>query len=151
MVMAKRTVFITIASPLGDLIWVRGVVLKTKYGLVGMMGLEIKKAMLDREKNIYQIALRGELDAHTFEDLQSELEALIDKDVINIVLDMNGVEYVSSAGLGVIAANHANVTGAGGGLYLFGVSKDIYEVFKTMGLSDMLNIVNTREDALSKF
>ena len=116
-----------------------------------MMGLEIKKTMLDREKNIFQIALRGELDAHTFEDLQFELESLIDKDVVNIILDMNGVEYVSSAGLGVIAANHANVMGSGGGLYLYGVSKDILEVFKTMGLSEMLNIVPSREVALSKF
>ena len=116
-----------------------------------MMGLDIKKNLLDREKNIYQIVLRGELDAHTFEDLQFELEGLIDKDVNNIIIDMHGVEYVSSACLGVIAANHATVAGSGGGLYLFGVSKDIYEVFKTMGLSDMLNIVDTRADAVARF
>ena len=115
-----------------------------------MMGLDIKKTVLDREKNIYQFVLRGELDAHTFEDFQFELEALIDKDVSRIVIDMTGVEYVSSAGMGVIAANHAAVTGAGGGLFLFGVSKNIYEVFKTMGLSDMLNIVNTQADAIRR-
>ena len=86
------------------------------------------------------IAPCGKIDHVTvgeFEEKMSELGTHND----SLVLDMNDVEYVSSAALRAILNANDQVSEKGGSLTLRNVNKKIMEIFNITGFADYLNIV----------
>ena len=59
--------------------------------------------------------------------------------ISKIILDMSGLEYMSSAGIRQIIATHKRMDGA---LTLKNVPSVIMDVFNTLGLAGKLNIVS---------
>ncbi|CAN7584485.1 STAS domain-containing protein [Pseudoxanthomonas sp. LjRoot143] len=43
--------------------------------------------------------LRGRLDTHTYEDLDEALAPLLNRQLHSLVLDLSGLDYISSAGI----------------------------------------------------
>ena len=85
-------------------------------------------------------APEGKIDHVTvgeFEEKMSELGTHND----SLVLDMNDVEYVSSAALRAILNANDQVSEKGGSLTLRNVNKKIMEIFNITGFADYLNIV----------
>ncbi|MDM7940332.1 MAG: STAS domain-containing protein [Methanothrix sp.] len=58
--------------------------------------MEISQTIIN---NVPVVAVSGRIDATTSPDLESVLNNLIDQKRTEIVLDLGGVEYVSSVGL----------------------------------------------------
>ncbi|MBT8135550.1 MAG: STAS domain-containing protein [Gammaproteobacteria bacterium] len=56
------------------------------------------------------------------------------------VLDMGQLEYISSAGLGVLLRTHKRLMGAGEGLRLVNVSKHINDIFMYSGFDKLFSI-----------
>jgi anti-anti-sigma factor len=88
------------------------------------------------------VVINGFVDAHTYEELQDEITDLLDNnpDLANLVLELSNVEYMSSAGIGVVVNFHGELSGRGGALMLVSPQPAVREVFDTFGLSDMLTI-----------
>jgi len=95
------------------------------------------------------VVINGFVDAHTYEELQDEITDLLDQnpDIGNLVIDLSNVEYMSSAGIGVVVNFHGELTGRGGALMLASPQPAVKEVFDTFGLSDMLTIFPSISDA----
>ena len=53
------------------------------------------------DKGVVLVTINGYLDAHTFERLEQTIAELFNKNQYNMVVDLSGVEYISSAGAGV--------------------------------------------------
>lgn len=90
------------------------------------------------EGNTLSVSLEGRLDTMT----APELEAAIKDDLNNVeaaVLDLKGLEYVSSAGLRVILTVHKALAGKNG-LTVKNPNETVSEVFEVTGFSDILNI-----------
>ena len=86
------------------------------------------------------IAPCGKIDHVTvgeFEEKMSELGTHND----SLVLDMNDVEYVSSAALRAILNANDQMSEKGGSLTLKNVNKKVMEIFNITGFADYLNIV----------
>ena len=84
------------------------------------------------------IALEGRLDTMT----APELEAAVKDELASVdsaVLDLAGLEYVSSAGLRVILSMHKALASKGG-LTVKNPNETVSEVFEVTGFSDILNI-----------
>ena len=96
------------------------------------MSLKIKK------KNTETLALVGRLDTVTAPELEAEISAILPT-VESLVLDMEKLEYISSAGLRVILKTQKALTQKAG-LKLINVSDDVREVFDITGFSDFLTI-----------
>ena len=64
------------------------------------MTLETK--VTKKENFYYSVELTGVIDTDTSPQLKAELTEIIDEKTNVVVLDMAGVDYVSSAGLGLI-------------------------------------------------
>jgi anti-anti-sigma factor len=64
------------------------------------MPLETK--VTKKENYSYSVELTGAIDTDTSPQLKTELTEIIDEKTNVVVLDMAGVDYVSSAGLGLI-------------------------------------------------
>ena len=88
------------------------------------------------EKVIMKI--EGRLDTITAPQLQNEINS-ISSDVKELVLDMEKLEYVSSAGLRVILLAQKKMARLGS-LKLVSVCETIMEVFEITGFVDILNI-----------
>lgn len=91
-----------------------------------------------QEKEKLVLALSGRLDTLTSPELELEINAL-PQEVKALVLDMNGLEYISSAGLRVLLSAQKKMSKVGK-MTLVGVSEAINEVFEITGFSDVLNI-----------
>lgn len=92
------------------------------------------------------------LDEANIELVGRELFALVDSDRrVQIVLDFNLVEYLSSAALGKLITMHKKVLSAGGKLRLCNIHKDILEVFQLTRLDQVLTLCKTLDDALETF
>ena len=84
------------------------------------------------------LLLTGRLDTVTAPELEKEVGTIIDT-VSSLVIDMSGLEYVSSAGLRVLLKTHKALA-AKDGLKIINASEDIKEVFDITGFSDFLVI-----------
>ena len=84
------------------------------------------------------VKIEGRLDTITAPQLQNEINS-ISSDVKELVLDMEKLEYVSSAGLRVILLAQKKMSKIGT-LKLVSVCETIMEVFEITGFVDILNI-----------
>lgn len=98
------------------------------------MSLKIEKKIAD----VITLIPEGRLDTVTAPQLEAELEKIL-PDAKALVLDMEKLEYISSAGLRVILKTQKALQ-AGGGLKLTNVSESVREVFDITGFSDFLAI-----------
>lgn len=82
-----------------------------------------------------KVQLSGELDHHSAESVRGALDALIsDPMVRELVLDMSGVVFMDSSGLGVILGRYRTLMERGGRLLLSGVPVPIDRIFRISGL-----------------
>ena len=84
------------------------------------------------------LALQGRLDTVTSPDLEAELKNSLDG-VDSLVLDLSGLEYISSAGLRVLLSAHKTMSGRSG-MKVTNAGEIVREVFEVTGFSDILNI-----------
>ncbi len=85
-----------------------------------------------------QVALEGRLDTVTSPQLENELKNALDG-ADALVLDMQALEYISSAGLRVLLSAQ-KLMSSKGGMKLLHVNDTIMEIFEVTGFSDILTI-----------
>ena len=84
------------------------------------------------------VVVAGRLDTQTAPEFEKELDGVF-AGVKELILDMSGLEYVSSAGLRVILKAQ-KIMNAQGTMKLTGVNDNIMEVFDITGFLDILTI-----------
>lgn len=92
----------------------------------------------ERNNDKLTIALKGRLDTTTAPQLENFLSENTDG-IKDIVIDMETLEYISSAGLRVLLSAHKNMSKKGS-LKLRNVSDEVMEVFEMTGFADILDI-----------
>ena len=97
------------------------------------MTIEIKK---NNQETIIEIV--GRLDTITAPALDKTINEDIG-DTKNLVLDVKGMEYISSAGLRVLLAAQKKMQKIGS-MKLTGVCEEVMEVFAMTGFADILVI-----------
>jgi len=91
------------------------------------------------------------LDAFTTPEVKAELKKLTDASRYKLVLNFAEVAYVNSTGIGAIIALAQQVRKRKGDLKLFGMKADIRKVFDLVGVSKILEIFETEQEALRSF
>lgn len=84
------------------------------------------------------LALTGRLDTVTAPELEEEIFALIPAENA-LTLDLEKLEYISSAGLRVILKTQKALADKAG-LKLINVTEEVKEIFDITGFSDFLTI-----------
>ena len=97
------------------------------------------------------LTLRGELDAHTAPDFEAALQACLDEGDARLVADGAGLDYVSSAGLGVFMAFVEPAREAGGDLKIAALPERVFEVFDLLGFPTVFDMAETVEAAVASF
>lgn len=107
---------------------------------------------LTREKNgeILIVSSTGQINSANAAELESRLLEWVDEGDKKWVLDMGGVEYISSAGLRVVLLLAKRLKQQGGHLVLCNLQPHVLEVFDISGFLSILDVADSREAALGR-
>ena len=90
------------------------------------------------EKDTLTVALEGRLDTITAPQLEEELQKSLDG-VTALILDLEKLEYISSAGLRVLLSAQKKMNGQGS-MKVIRPGETVMEIFEVTGFSDILTI-----------
>jgi anti-sigma B factor antagonist len=97
------------------------------------------------------VVIEGHLDTNTAPEAQQQLNTLLDGGVDKILVNFEGLDYISSAGLRVLLATAKRLSSCGGTIHICGLNETVNEVFEISGFSVILNVFATEAEALSGF
>jgi anti-anti-sigma factor len=83
------------------------------------------------------VSVDGRLDAAQ----AVKAQAFLDRVEGQCVLDLAKLEYVSSAGLGVLLKTHKRLMASGSGIKLVNVTNHIHDIFRYSGFDKLFEIV----------
>lgn len=84
------------------------------------------------------VRLEGRLDAAN----AVKAQAFLDQVAGECVLDLSGLDYISSAGLGVLLKTHKRLMANGQGIKLINVHNHIHDIFRYSGFDKLFDIVS---------
>jgi anti-anti-sigma factor len=105
-----------------------------------------------REENGIRVAaVEGKLSTGASPDLDKFLSALVEDGAINILLNLEELDYIASTGLRVILATGKKLARIGGKLILCSPNLMVMDVLKMSGFSQMFAVFEGEEEALNDF
>ena len=97
------------------------------------------------------LAVHGELDVSTAATLREALiEAIDEHPGGRVVVDLEGVDFVDSAGLGVLLGGRDRARGADGDLVLVATGRNVVKALELTGLTRVFEIHPSRAAALGE-
>ncbi|MFP4168364.1 MAG: STAS domain-containing protein [Desulfonatronovibrionaceae bacterium] len=91
----------------------------------------------------------GRMDATTSSEFEKKCTELINKGSLHIIVDLSGLEYISSAGLRSILAVGKKLKADGGSFAFCNLRGMVKEVFDISGFGSLFPIHDTLESALA--
>jgi len=100
-----------------------------------------------QEDGIDTLAIIGEIDASSSIELDLSIAKSVGEGYKKILVDCGSLEYISSAGLGVFMSYIEEFSDKGICMVMFGLNEKVANNFSILGLSDLLHIRATKEEA----
>ncbi len=102
-------------------------------------------------EDVIILDIHGELDAHTAPILEKQLQELIEKNYVHIVVNGTGLDYISSAGLGVFMAYIEDIRSKEGDIKISNLKPKVFNVFDLLGFPTLYDIVDEEQEAVTRF
>jgi anti-sigma B factor antagonist len=93
------------------------------------------------------VAVEGEIDVYTAPKLRDKITELVGDGVYHLVIDMEGVEFLDSTGLGVLVGGLKKVRAHNGSLQLICTQERLLKIFRITGLAKVFTIHGSAEAA----
>ena len=97
------------------------------------------------------VRIEGKLDTQTSPDAEAQLIRLIDAGARKVVVNLERLAYISSAGLRILLAAAKQLQGSGGELRVCSLSDLVQEVFDISGFDSILPVSKSEAEALDGF
>ena len=102
-----------------------------------------------KRENTLIVKLSGDIDHHNAESVRNKIEREFQKgNMINLILDYEGVSFMDSSGIGMVIGRYKQVTAVGGYVCVINLSEDVERIFKLSGLFKIINKYDSLGDAL---
>ena len=105
----------------------------------------------DNTQAISIMKVKGRIDSESAPELDKALSKLFTDGRNKVVLNLQGVDYMSSAGLRSLVKALKESQGSGGNLRLASVPKEIEGLLLTVGMMQMFKLFSTSEEAAAGF
>lgn len=102
------------------------------------------------EKGATIVSVGGRLDAVTAPELEGKINEVVNDGPTAIVISLNKLEYISSAGLRVILAAAKKLKAKQIKLFIAGLQDAVKQVFEISGFYSILSIHVSDEEALNQ-
>jgi anti-sigma B factor antagonist len=103
------------------------------------------KVIKDKKKVIFK--LDGSLDIYTSLDLKVALEENVNGGAMDVIIDMEKLNYVDSSGIGILIKSLNFVQGQNGRFFVTNMKPVIEKVFKVSGLTTYFEILSSEDFA----
>jgi anti-sigma B factor antagonist len=97
----------------------------------------------------YVLSLTGELDISTSDRFEKELDTLLNAGARRLVVDLLGITFLGSVGLGLLTSAAKRTRAAGGECILVSDDPRVLRVFKITGLDRVFRIERSLMEAVS--
>ncbi len=91
----------------------------------------------------------GEVDVYTAPALRDRITDVLDAGQHLLVIDLGGVEFLDSTGLGVLVAGLNRAREVGGSLALVCPQERVLKLFRITGLDEVFTVHGTVDEALA--
>ncbi len=104
-------------------------------------------AAIRPQDGVTVVEIEGRFDAATAPEIKTELHELIEGGTINLVVNLEGLEFVDSAGLGVLVSALRRAAAEGGDLQLAEVPAFCRSIFDLTRLTRVFDVSQSEEEA----
>ena len=99
------------------------------------------------DADILTLIVVGEVDASSSINLDNAISKAINEGHKKILIDGEGMNYISSAGLGVFMSYLQDFEKHNIKMVLYGLNEKVLNVFKILGLDQLINIAESESEA----
>lgn len=103
------------------------------------------------DRNISEVRIDGVIDTITAGEFEEVIESLLKRGRFRIVVDLAGVEYISSAGWGIFISHIKDVRTNEGDIKLAGMVPNVHEIYELLEFDNVLQAHSTVEEARDGF
>jgi anti-sigma B factor antagonist len=109
--------------------------------------MKIKKNPHD---NCMVLELSGKImGGPDFDKFKGEIHGLVDEGYKNVILDMAGVPWINSTGLGILITGYHSIKAADGAMKICNVKERVLSIFYISQLENIFEVFETRDEALA--
>jgi anti-sigma B factor antagonist len=105
----------------------------------------------DNAQSVSVVKVKGRVDSESAPELDTALTNLLNDEHNKIILNLQGVDYISSAGLRAMVKAYQTAKKAGGDVYLASISEPIEVILRTVGMMQIFKMYATSEEAAAGF
>ncbi len=103
-----------------------------------MENINISVSESGRDKAISIVRIDGVIDTLTATQLEDILERLFKRRQFKVILDLAGVDYISSAGWGIFISRIKEIRENGGDIKLANMVPNVYEIYELLEFDNIL-------------
>jgi stage II sporulation protein AA (anti-sigma F factor antagonist) len=97
---------------------------------------------VEREKNAVTVYLEGELDHCNAQQIRRIMDqAIADRTVKWLILDMEQMGFMDSSGIGVILGRYKQLRQRGGKMTVKNMNRQVEKVFKLSGMEQLIEMM----------
>lgn len=111
-------------------------------------GESIAELIEEFKGDVLVIRIKGRLDSVSSPNAEKKVFDLINDGSLKIILDIGGVNYVSSAGMRMLLATTKKIRTLSGKLCVCSMIPNVLDVLKMSGFDHILELYPTEEEAL---
>ena len=116
-----------------------------------MEGIQISVGRADPNPDISVVRINGYIDTTTSSELERVIQTLLREQRFKIIVDLSGVDYISSAGWGIFISEIKNLRSHRGDLKLSNMSENVNEVYELLEFSTILSCAQSITEAVKLF
>ena len=105
----------------------------------------------DNTQSVSVVTVRGQVDSETAPELDRAISKLLSDGRNRIILNLQAVEFLSSAGLRILVKALKGAQGSGGDIRLASVPEPVNGLLLTVGMMQMFKMFSTSEEAAAGF
>lgn len=103
------------------------------------LGGDLMEILKRKNGGTLTVSLRGELDHHSADAVRKRLDSLLsDESIDTLALDMRGVTFMDSSGLGVVLGRYRLMVKRAGRVRIIGASKCAERIMRMAGIYSLV-------------
>ncbi len=108
--------------------------------------MKIKKKPKDK---VMVLELSGKImGGPDFDKFKGEITELVDGGYKDVILDLSGVPWINSTGLGILITGYHSIKAAEGTMKICNVKERVLSIFYISQLENIFDVYESREEAL---
>ena len=104
-----------------------------------------------KREGVAILDMKGEVTSFADETLNSLVKSAIDDGGTRIAFNFSDVSYINSSGIAVLIGIVTGFKNKGVAFNVYGLTSHFKKIFRMIGLTQYVNVLNTEDDAVAAF